>query len=124
MVITLPNAFTMQSRLRFLLNGTYRWFPHPVWSGEGKEALADTYRDPLRLTTLQFLLERAGFHVERIEFGGRRTYGLLLPLGWALQALVALHNALRRGKGKKTPSVVNSTPALLRTNVGLLARRE
>ena len=123
-VITIPNALSLQSRCRFLLNGTYRWFPHPIYVGWNKEDLADTYRDPLRVTTLVFFLERAGFQIERIAFGGKSTYVALLPLAWMLQALVGLHNALRKGKHKKTPTYVNSTPALLRTNVGVVARKK
>src|SRR5262245_45174085 len=53
-VVTVPNVFSLQSRLRFFLNGTYRWFPHPPFDGESKTALFDTYRDPIRLTTLCF----------------------------------------------------------------------
>ena len=123
-VITMPNVFSMQSRLRFFLNGTYRWFPHPIWQGENKEDLADIYRDPFRVTTLTFLLERMGFSVDLIEFGGNRTHVMLLPVGWILQGLVRLRNTFRAGKRKQTPTIVNSTAALLRTNVGILARKK
>jgi SAM-dependent methyltransferase len=121
-LITMPNVFSLQSRFRFLLNGTYRWFPHAEYRGESKEELADTYRDPLRVTTLVFNLERAGFRVEKIAFGGSRALAALLPFGWLLQGITRLHNAMRKGR-KQTPVVVNSTPALLYTNVGLLARK-
>ena len=29
LVITMPNVFSLQSRLKFLFSGSYRWFPHP-----------------------------------------------------------------------------------------------
>src|SRR5262249_32831335 len=60
-VITMPNVFSLQSRFKFLLNATYRWFPHPRDVGGSKAELFDTYREPLRLTTLLFYLQRQGF---------------------------------------------------------------
>lgn len=123
-MISVPNTFSLQSRFRFLLNGTFRWFPHPLYSGEAKEALADVYRDPIRLTTLLFYLEKAGFEIERIEFGGKRAFQLMLPVGWFLQGLVRIHNRTRKGNRKRTPDFVNSTPSLLCANVGVLARNK
>jgi SAM-dependent methyltransferase len=122
-VITMPNVLSLQSRVRFLLNGTYRWFPHPVCGSAPKAELADVHRDPLRATTLVFLLERAGLTVERIEFGGGTAGVALLPLCWVLRALVVLHNRLRTAQHKRTPAFVSSAPALLHTHVGMLARR-
>ena len=122
LVITMPNVFSLQSRLRFMLNGTYRWFPHAQYRGETKHELADTYRDPMRVTTLCFHMERMGFKVEKVRFGGKRALTALMPLGWLLQGTTLLHNAARRGK-KQTPPEVNSTAALLHTNVGVLARK-
>lgn len=123
-VLSIPNSLSLQSRFRYLLNGTYRWFPHAFYAGESKEELADVYRDPIRLTTLLFYLERAGFQIERIEFGGKRAFHLLLPLGWLFQGLVSLHNRTRKNPRKRTPALVNSTPALLCANVGVVARKK
>jgi SAM-dependent methyltransferase len=122
-VITLPNILSLQSRMRFFLNGTYRWFPHPPFQGESKEELFDIHRDPIRATTLAFYAMRAGFTVERIGFGGKKTGGILTPLGLPLQGMSALHNSFRKGKGKQTPAVVNSWPALTHANMGILARK-
>jgi SAM-dependent methyltransferase len=124
LLITVENVFTLESRFRFLLNGTYRWYPHPEYHGEGKADLHLVNREPMRLTTLIFQLQRAGFEIEEIRFGGKPGYHLLLPLGWLCRGLTALHNRLRTGKGKLTPPLVNSTPALLYRHVGLRARKK
>ena len=118
-VITMPNVFSFQSRLKFLFNGSFRWFPHlPQIQGD-KAALADVYRDPTRVTTLHFYLKRTGFSLLKTEFGGGRSLSALAPLGLALQAFTFIENIFR--KKKKTPLMVNSFPALLFTNVGILA---
>ena len=122
-VVTIPNILSLPSRIRFLLNGTYRWFPHAAPSNLSRTALADVHRDPLRYTTACFLLERAGFAVERVQFGGLRTGVAAVPIGLVLQALTTLHNAVRRSRGGATPRAVNSVAALRSTHVGILARR-
>ena len=120
-VITLPNVFSLQSRIKFALNGSYRWFPHPpVWEGS-KAELFDIHRDPIRATTLEFYLRRAGFSIEKVAFGGRKVLLPLAPVGLVIQAIAGVENSLRRAK--KTPSFVNSFPALMRTHVGIVARR-
>jgi SAM-dependent methyltransferase len=122
--VTIENVFTLESRTRFLLNGTYRWYPHHQYQGETKEELFLANREPLRLTTLLFLLERNGFTIERVKFGGKRASPAWLPLGWFLRALTTLHNAARKGKGHLTPPIVNSTEAFLCRHVGILAKRK
>ncbi|HZP83984.1 MAG TPA: class I SAM-dependent methyltransferase [Chthonomonadaceae bacterium] len=121
--VTADNIFTLESRLRFLLNGTFRWYPHCEYHGEDKAGLHLINRDPIRLTTLLFLLQRAGFQIEKVEFGGKRGFAPLLPLGWLLRGLTTLHNGLRQGKGSLTPPLVNSRDALLFRQVGVLARK-
>ena len=123
LAMTVENVFTMESRLRFLLNGTYRWYPHYQYRGEDKKALFLVNREPIRLTTLLFQLERIGFTVEKVEFGGKPSYHPLLPLGVGFRALTALHNSLRKDKAKRTPPVVNSNRALIYRHVGVLARK-
>ncbi len=120
MVITMPNVFSLQSRCKFLLNASYRWFPHPSYQGEDKLALSDTYREPIRVTTLVFNLQRHGFELERTKFGGGMALTALAPFGLMLQFALMIENTFR--KKKRTPTMVNSFPALLHTNVGVLAR--
>jgi SAM-dependent methyltransferase len=125
LVITLENIFTLESRFRFMLNGTYRWYPHYQYHGEDKAALHLVNREPIRLTTLIFHLERSGFEIEAIQFGGKKGYLLMLPLGMFFRFLTSLHNSIRKGKGgKQTPPLVNSTEALLYRHVGIRARRK
>lgn len=120
-IITLPNIFSLQSRIKFALNGTYRWFPHPrIWEG-GKADLFDIHHDPPRVTTLQFYLRRAGFDVKKIAFGSDTILVLLAPIGLLLQGITAIENLFR--SDKKTPTFVNSFPALLHAQVGIVARR-
>ena len=121
LVITMPNVFSLQSRLKFLFNGTFRWFPHPPYSGESKAELADVYRDPTRLTTLTFNLQRSGFDIERVQFGGERVLRTLAPVSWGLHSLALIENRFR--KKKRTPTFVNSFAALHSANVGVLARK-
>jgi SAM-dependent methyltransferase len=122
--ITVENILTLESRFRFLLNGTYRWYPHYQYHGEDKTGLFLVNREPIRITTLLFHLERTGFTVEKVLFGGKPGYHLMLPFGWALSGLTTLHNAIRKGKGKQTPPLVNSTEAFLYRHVGVLARKK
>ena len=121
LVITMPNVFSLQSRLKFLLNGTFRWFPHPPYSGESKAELSDVYRDPTRLTTLNFNLLRSGFEIERVQFGGESVLRILAPLSWVLHSLTLIENRFR--KKKRVPALVNSFSALHSANVGVLARK-
>lgn len=123
LVITMENIFTLESRMRFLLNGTYRWYPHPAPGGQSKIELTLLNREPLRLTTLLFLLAHHGYTVEEVLFGGKQGYRPLLPLGFALRGLTSLHNRMRAGKGNLTPPVVNSSAALHCRHVGVRARR-
>ena len=120
-VITMPNVFSLQSRLKFLLNGTFRWFPHPPYSGESKAELTDVYRDPTRLTTLNFNLQRSGFEIERVQFGGESVLRILTPVGWGLRSITLIENRFR--KKKRVPALVNSFSALHSANVGVLARK-
>ena len=48
----------------------------------------------------------------------------MLPIGWALSGLTTIHNVLRKGKGKQTPPIVNSTDTFLYRHVGVLARKK
>jgi ubiquinone/menaquinone biosynthesis C-methylase UbiE len=121
-VITMPNVFALQTRFKFLMSGTYRWFPHPVYKGQSKSELSDVYRDPMRLTTLIFNLERHGFVLEEIRFGGGKALQIFALYGLVLQLLTKLENALR--KKRRTPEMVNSFPALFRTNVGVRVRKK
>lgn len=120
-VVTVPNILSLESRLKFLITGTYRWFPHPMREGRTKQQLLDTYRDPTRVTTLRFILETNGFSVERTAFGGTRPLRTLAGLGFLLRGLLRMENAFR--KKRKTPSFVNGHATLFRSNVGVLARR-
>jgi SAM-dependent methyltransferase len=121
--IVIENVFTLESRVRFMLNGTYRWYPHYQYHGEEKRSLHLVNREPMRLTSLLFHTERAGFEVAKIDFGGKPGYHALLPLGWVFRGLTNLHNRIRKEKRKQTPPIVNSTPALLYRHVGVLVRR-
>jgi SAM-dependent methyltransferase len=124
LVVTVENVFTLESRFRFLFSGTYRWYPHYKYRGETKKELFLYNREPIRLTTLIFLLERLGFEIEAVEFGGKKTPPFLLPLGWLFRALTSLHNAIRKDKTKATPTVVNSNAAFLYRHVGIRARKK
>ncbi|MCS6775639.1 MAG: class I SAM-dependent methyltransferase, partial [Chloroherpetonaceae bacterium] len=121
--ITIENILTMESRLRFLINGTYRWYPHYQYHGEDKAGLFLVNREPVRITTLLFHMERAGFRIEKVLFGGKPSYHLLLPLGLLFALGTRLHNRIRRDKGKQTPPIVNSLPAFIYRHVGVLARK-
>lgn len=121
--ITIENVFTLESRVRFLLNATYRWYPHYTYQGESKEELFLVNREPIRLTTLLFTLQRNGFTIETVKFGGKRMSPLVSPIGWALQGMSTLHNAVRKERHKQTPPLVNSNDALRYRHVGVLARK-
>lgn len=121
LVISMPNVFSLQSRLRFLANATYRWFPHLQNTADTKEALADTYREPLRLTTLEFMVLRSGLDVTHVAFGGGRVLGFLAPLGWIIQGLSSIHNSTRKSGKKRTPAIVNSSQALFYSNTAIAA---
>lgn len=123
LIASMPNIFSLQSRLRFLGNATYRWFPHIINVEGTKECLADTYREPIRLTTLEFLMKRSGFQVVEAAFGGGGVLGYLAPLGWMLQGLSALHNATRKKGRKRTPAIVNSRGALFYSNTAVVAKK-
>lgn len=123
LIVSMPNIFSLQSRLRFLANATYRWFPHLAHVEGTKECLADTYREPMRLTTLEFLMKRSGFQVMEAAFGGGGVLGFLAPLGWMLQGLSAMHNATRKCGRKKTPAIVNSRGALFYSNTAVVAKK-
>jgi ubiquinone/menaquinone biosynthesis C-methylase UbiE len=123
LIVSMPNIFSLQSRLRFLGNATYRWFPHIINVEGTKECLADTYREPIRLTTLEFLMKRSGFQVVEAAFGGGGVLGYLAPLGWMLQGLSALHNATRKKGRKRTPAIVNSRGALFYSNTAVVAKK-
>lgn len=124
LIVTIENIFTLESRFRFLVSGTYRWYPHLTYRGENKQELFLHNREPIRLTTLIFLLERLGFEIEAVEFGGKKSSSLLLPVGWIFRALTAAHNAIRKDKSKATPPVVNSNAAFLFRHVGIRARKK
>ena len=122
-VLTMPNILCLQSRLRFLFKGTYRWFPHALYQGEDKPAQTNIYREPIRLTTMLIYLKREGLEVEHVVFGGKFAYVLLAPVALLLQGLLWLHNA--RGAGKKlAPPIVNSFEALFYTHVGIVSRKQ
>ena len=120
-LVTMPNILSLESRVKFFLTGSYRWFPHPTNKGETKHQLLDVYRDPTRITTLIFGLQRHGFRVERTVFGGGRPLLWLVGLGWLLAGYLRAENALR--KKRKTPALANDSSTLFRTNVGVLAFR-
>lgn len=122
LVITMPNVFALQTRFKFLLSSSYRWFPHPQYGNQTKAELSDVYRDPMRVTTLVFNLQRHGFEVEEIRFGGGKALVWMMPFGLFLQGLTKMENAFR--KKKRVPAMVNSFPALFHTNVGVRARRK
>jgi SAM-dependent methyltransferase len=124
LAVTIENIFSLESRTRFMLNGTYRWYPHYQYHGEVGGTLTIVNRDPMRLTTLIYHLEHAGFTLERIVFGGKPGYHLMLPIGWGFRALTTLHNIVRKGRGRQTPPIVNSNEALLYRYVGVLVRRK
>lgn len=124
LAVSIENIFSLESRTRFMLNGTYRWYPHYQYHGEEPGAFQMVNRDPMRLTTLLYHLERTGFTLERIVFGGKPGYRLMLPVGICFRVLTTLHNAVRKGRGRQTPPIVNSTEALLYRYVGVLVRRK
>ena len=122
--ITIENILTMESRLRFMMNGTYRWYPHYQYQGENKEELFLINREPIRITGLLFHLERAGFTIEKVLFGGKPSYHMLLPLGLLFSGATNIHNEMRKGKGKLTPPIVNNLDTFIYRHVGVLARKK
>lgn len=121
MVVTFPNCLCLESRMRFLLNGSYRWFPHPVYQKEAKPGLADIGRDPVRISTAVFQAERAGMNVERIEYGASRMGLLAALVSGFLRGITLLHNRTRKNPAKRVPDWACSVPSYLHRNVGLRA---
>lgn len=124
LIITVENSLSLESRFRFLFSGTYRWYPHYKYRGQNKAELFLVNREPIRITTLMFILERLGFEIEEVRFGGKKKYFHALPLGLLFRLMTNLHNQIRKDKSKSTPAMVNSTPAFLCTHIGIRARKK
>lgn len=120
-VATFPNCLCLESRLRFLVNGTYRWFPHPTFRGGRKEAYADFGRDPLRITTAIFQAQQAGFRFDRVAYGSSRLGLLAMAAALPLIGLTHAHNRLRRNKLKAVPAFAANLDAAMFRNVGVRA---
>ena len=123
LILTVENILSLESRFRFLFSGTYRWYPHYTFRGEDKKQLFLMNREPIRITTLMFLLQRLGFEVEEVKFGGKQISPLLLPFGWLFRALTSAHNAIRSDKSKATPPIVNANATFLSRHIGIRARK-
>lgn len=104
LVVTLPNCLCFESRLRFLINGTYKWHPHPVFGGASKEDLHDVGRDPVRITTAVFWAQSCGFDLEEVAYGGSKAGPLATLVGLPCLGLTRLHNWVRRKKGSVVPA--------------------
>lgn len=122
-VATFPNCLCLESRMRFLINGTYRWFPHPTFRGGSKEQYADYGRDPLRITTAVFQAQLTGFELGQVRYGSSRLGPLGLAAGLPLIGLTRAHNHLRRNKLKTVPDFAASVDAVRYRNVGFSARK-
>ena len=122
-IVSMPNVHSMASRLRFWLNGTYRWFPHPPIRDGEKMEFIDMYRDPIRPSTLNFWLQQTGFEVTSITYGGSRCSVVIQLCGVVPWMATTLHNRIRKGRGKLTPLYINSRDSIASTHVFFHARK-
>ena len=122
LIITFPNCLTAESRFKFLFSGSYRWFPHPLFTGGTKAEYVDVGRDPVRVTTILFLLKQAGFEVEAVKFGGISVKWHFLPLAVFIYVVTWLSNLLRKPE-KRVPKYASSIDSLVKCNVGIRARK-
>jgi ubiquinone/menaquinone biosynthesis C-methylase UbiE len=122
-VATFPNCMSLESRTKFLLTGTYRWFPHPVYLGGGKERYHDVGRDPIRPTTAKFELELTGFQCEEVAYGSTAMgRAAAIPASFIL-GLARLQNKLRNKPEKQIPIEAMTMDSMLRRNAGVRARK-
>ena len=122
LIVTFPNCLTAESRFKFLFSGSYRWFPHPLFTGRPKSEYFDVGHDPVRVTTILFLLKQAGFVVEAVKFGGISIRLHFLPLAVFIYAVTWLSNLLRKLE-KRVPKYASSFDSLVKCNVGIRARK-
>ena len=100
-IVSTPNILSMRSRIRFLVEGNYRYFDWPVieWDLSGYGGYVHV--NPIRFHEMEYFFYKAGFEVEEV-FTSERYYGwrLLFPLEWYLW-LVAWNRERRfRRRGK------------------------
>jgi SAM-dependent methyltransferase len=122
-VATFPNCLCFESRIRFLVNGTYRWFPHPTFAGGEKSDYGDIGRDPIRPTTSVFHAQMAGLELEAVEYGGSQISPLNLAAAAPLALLTQIHNRMRAKKGKRVPDFACGLDPLRYRTVGYRARK-
>lgn len=122
-VATFPNCLCVESRLKYLMTGSYRWFPHPSYQGGEKCSYSDLGRDPIRVSTAVFQVQLAGFEVGTVKFGGSRVglfgHTIALPMYLVNKA----HNAVRKNKCKHVPPYVCCMECACYRNVGFLAKK-
>lgn len=123
LVATFPNCLCLESRIRFLLNGTYRWFPHPIFHGGKKEHYVDVGREPLRISTAIFQAQQVGFEFEQVRYGSSRLGLGAAAMAVPLIALTLIHNRVRKNKAKIVPHFVCDSNSMLYRNVGFRARK-
>lgn len=122
-VATFPNCLCLESRFRFLLNGTYRWFPHHVYHEGSKAEHSDLGRDPVRITTAVFTGQRVGFELQSVEYGSSKIGLTGFTVGPILVGLAKLHNRIRKNKNKATPDFACSLNSIRYRNVGFRMRK-
>jgi SAM-dependent methyltransferase len=122
-VATFPNCLCFESRLRFLINGTYKWHPHPVLRGSVKEDRNDVGRDPVRISTAVFWAQSCGFEVEQIEFGGSKAGLFPTLVGLPCLGLTWFHNLMRAKKGSIAPPYVRCLRSGLHRTTGFRVRK-
>lgn len=122
-VATFPNCLCLESRFRFFLNGTYRWFPHHIYHEGTKAEHSDLGRDPVRITTAVFTGQRSGFEFERVAYGSSRVGLSGLTVGPILIGLAKLHNKIRKNKNKSTPDFACSLDSIRYRNVGFRMKK-
>lgn len=122
-VATFPNCLCIESRFRFFLNGTYRWFPHHVYHPGNKSDHSDLGRDPVRISTAVFTGQRTGFELEDVEYGSSKVGLSGITVGPILIGLAKLHNRIRKNKNKSTPDFACTLDSIRYRNVGFRMRK-
>lgn len=121
-VATFPNCLTIESRLKFLLTGTYRWFPHMPYPRLSKQEYSDVGRDPVRITTAAFHLCQAGFQIDEVLFGGSQVSVLHKAFSMPLHAASWFASSIRRPE-RRLPAEVACCQSLWCRTVGFRARK-
>lgn len=122
-VATLPNCLCVESRVKYLLTGSYRWFPHPTYLGGEKCTYSDLGRDPIRVSTAAFQVQLAGLELDSVKFGGSKVGLLGRAASVPIMQMTKAHNKIRKEKSKSLPPFICSLECACYRNVGILARK-